>query len=98
MKLINADTFLASEIERCGGVPVVGTCTVNNISLKERVKAFPAVDAEPVKKGKWIFEGNHLFIDPCFKCSNCHNRRYEHYANEFKYCPDCGAKMDRKES
>lgn len=94
MKLIDADKFLASEIERCGGVPVVGTCTENNISLKERVKAFPAADAEPVKHSKWIFEGNNLFIDPHFRCSNCCALRFEHYANDFKYCPECGAKMD----
>lgn len=50
------------------------------------------IDAAPVVHGRWEscdedwrhqLEGN--------KCSVC---GFEYYGNLFKYCPDCGAKMD----
>lgn len=44
MKLIDADTFLESETHRCGCVPLVGSCSNDNVSLKERLDQQPTVD------------------------------------------------------
>lgn len=54
----------------------------------------PTIDAVPVVHGRWEscwedwrhqLEGN--------KCSVC---GFEYFGNLFKYCPDCGAKMDKE--
>lgn len=60
------------------------------------VDAQPAADVAPVLHGRW---------EPCFdenckcrwgfgKCSNCGQEYYAHAINYYKYCPNCGAKMD----
>lgn len=60
------------------------------------VDAQPAADVAPVVHGRW---------EPCFdknckcrwgfgKCSNCGQEYYAHAINYYKYCPNCGAKMD----
>lgn len=51
----------------------------------------PTVDAEPVRHGRWIR------MDDTFtkwQCSECGSK----YHNiQWRFCPDCGAKMDLKE-
>lgn len=53
------------------------------------IAQIPTVEAEPVKRGKWLLGG---------KCSECNgNAPFDPMAStyyESKYCPHCGAKMD----
>ena len=53
----------------------------------------PAVDAEPVRHGRWIpMELNRsigMFVG--VGCSLC---SFEKIGSAYKYCPSCGAKMD----
>lgn len=62
----------------------------------QMLEKLPAADAGPVVHGRW---------EPCFdenckcrwgfgKCSNCGQEYYAHSINYYKYCPNCGAKMD----
>lgn len=63
------------------------------------VKEAPAVDAEPVRHGRWISEKcNHKpyrIKNPekwvIYKCSEC---GYSNGRKQSNYCPHCGAKMD----
>ena len=64
-----------------------------------RIKCFPSVaDVAEVKHGKWIehphfnFEGGYSGAD--YECSMCgySDCVYE----EYSYCPNCGAKMDKE--
>jgi hypothetical protein len=53
---------------------------------------------EPVKRGKWeihlLENGGHIF-GKSLLCSECgFFWREELYRKNFKYCPNCGAKMD----
>lgn len=50
----------------------------------------PTVDAEPIRHGHWE-HGEDVFGMYC-QCSECGNQYYGSY--EFKYCPNCGARMD----
>lgn len=53
----------------------------------ELIAAMPAVDVQPVKRGKWI----GVDYDTYFECSECkHMTDWQLY----KYCPYCGARMD----
>ena len=50
----------------------------------------PAVDAEPVRHGRWFFDSG---VDHCEKCTECKSPKPPHYISD-NYCPNCGAKMD----
>lgn len=66
---------------------VGGTVDCNDIAR------FPAVDAEPVRHGRWIL--NRHYGD--FECSECHSGDFtvlDFKNHNMNYCPNCGCKMD----
>ena len=101
MRLIDAEAFLKTEIDRCGSAPLVGTCTSDNEYLSDRLKKAPTIEAKPVVHGHWELE-----YETCGKmrCSVCKKEAFIEkvigdvsviiiYADS-DYCPHCGAKMD----
>lgn len=72
-----------------------GECNVARVVATEcaaDIMNLPAVDAEPVKHGKWEFD-NHAcgyYMSGCV-CSLC---GYGVMISSANYCPNCGAKMD----
>lgn len=54
----------------------------------ETVEAFPAIDAEPVRHGKWLYVG--CGKPDAWDCSECGVM----VAKQHFYCPRCGAKME----
>lgn len=54
----------------------------------------PTIEAEPVKHGEWKYyhykDINDVYVGVC-ECTVCKQREY----SEHKYCPNCGAKMDK---
>lgn len=61
-----------------------------------RIKAAPAIEAEPVKRGRWLtFEEMFPEKKPKRKnnlgvfCDQCRN----HADNMFDFCPNCGCSM-----
>ena len=96
MRLIDAEAFLKTEIDRCGSAPLVGTCTSDNEYLSDRLKKAPTIEAKPVVHGRWI--GKTICGNDNCRCSECVSWHHIH-ANlrgegMQKYCPNCGAKMD----
>ena len=96
MRLIDAEAFLKTEIDRCGSAPLVGTCTSDNQYLSDRLKKAPIIEAKPVVHGRWI--GKPICGNDNCRCSECGSWHHIH-ANlrgevMQKYCPNCGAKMD----
>ena len=65
----------------------------NKEIFDEIIHRQPTVDAEIVKHGKWI---SGTDTSPCMPetdvCSECGYRTV--YGYNYKYCPNCGAKMD----
>lgn len=62
------------------------------------VKSMPAADVAPVRHGYWefpIFADNDDELDPRVKCSECGS--VEAAFARWKYCPNCGAKMDKED-
>lgn len=60
----------------------------------------PTVDAEPVRHGKWIVRIG-AYHEEVIDCSVCGDSAwslvpYENLVRSFKYCPNCGAKMDER--
>lgn len=61
-------------------------------------KDTPAADVAPVVHGRWIRFKEH---DSCYvhmRCSECSAYWSDpSHADSFRYCPNCGAKMDEEE-
>lgn len=82
------------------GVPLRGApcggCIVEAIS--ENIKHFPAVDAEPVRHGRWMLEGagwKRATFDGYMNCPNCYERFMRIVGTKlFNRCPECGCVMD----
>lgn len=69
-----------------------GYCT-EDVSLN----SIPAADVVEVKHGKWefpVFTDSDDSLDPRVKCSECGG--VEAAFARWKYCPDCGARMDKE--
>ena len=60
------------------------TKTLTGIDFLWMIETFPAVDAVPVRRGRWIDR------DGQYECSECHNIS----CCKGKYCTDCGAFMN----
>lgn len=65
-------------------------------SVLDIVLSFPAVDTTLAVHGKWVpSEGNPSFL-VCSVCGDCYVYDEWVYERKWRYCPACGAKMDRK--
>lgn len=59
--------------------------------FEEFINSLPTVDAEPVRRGKWIEVGSGF--NYLFECSECGWKDGYPFNDRHKYCPNCGAKM-----
>ena len=60
------------------------------------IRKLPAADVAPVVHGKWApLERNPSFL-VCSVCGDCYVYDEWVYERKWRYCPDCGAKMDGK--
>lgn len=78
-----------------------GTC--HNCRMTETIADFPAADVAPVRYGKWLnedFPEKMATVHGMAICSVCGelSHKVEHGYNVLsKYCPNCGAKMDKED-
>lgn len=52
MRMIDADAFYEVQKTRCGGTPLIGTCTKDNSFLATEIMNAPTVDAVEVVRCK----------------------------------------------
>lgn len=65
-------------------------------AIQSFVEGMPLADVAPVVYGKWVpSEGNPGFL-VCSVCGDCYV--YDEWVDgrKWRYCPNCGAKMDGK--
>ena len=77
--------------------PIVSPDNWNVYSeLHDMIEELPS--AEPVKHGKWIDDGQYdnFFPHHEWRCSECGEHVLEIGTPWFKYCPNCGARMDEE--
>lgn len=71
----------------------------NNTSYKEAkeredaIKSIPAADVVEARHGKWVSVGAITR-----KCSECRHNELKTRADEYLYCPSCGALMDKEDN
>ena len=94
---------LLREIERRERF-MVGDKTISVDALKRFILNRPAADVAPVVHGQWKemhYEGGILDGTNFDRCSVCgYERVFDDpaFKTVFKYCPNCGAKMDGGDS
>lgn len=68
--------------------------------VKQCLNEAPTANVQEVKHGRWIDgypEDYERGITAQFKCSECGRRAGISQTRTYKYCPKCGAKMDKEE-
>jgi len=62
--------------------------------ILRRIDSMPVIDTIPVTHGRWINENPNDPLDPRMRCSIC--TRIETPLIKWRYCPNCGAKMENE--
>ena len=96
LKLIDADALIEKYTVVIRKTADEKLKTEIAVLLKD-IEEQPTVDAEPVRHGKWIDMGDY------WKCSECMCTQLKKIPTvygditleESKYCPYCGAKMEK---
>ena len=58
---------------------------------RNTISNFPAADVVPVKHGRWVCGDYYDVGDVCSEC----DWDSQMICSSYRYCPNCGAKMDR---
>ena len=94
MRLIDADALYRMH------VPVIEGDAVHYewVVFAEDINEAPTIDTKPVRHGKFIgtkcggyVDGNPVYYE--WKCSEC-GCIFEDEEPTYRYCPNCGARMD----
>ena len=72
----------------------------NNPMILKSIDYAPSADVEPVRHGHWVEHDEDTWSNEA-ECSECHKRighsgLPDRFLREFKYCHNCGAKMDKE--
>lgn len=62
--------------------------------VRSLVRAAPTVEPDPEKHGRWEDAGNVIGYERCSYCKNCYVPTGWGNRTKWKFCPECGAKMD----
>ena len=67
--------------------------------IRKKIEKMPSVTPQEPRKGHWIECMPGGAEEWCYKCSECNFWKYKKTINlsKFKFCPNCGAKMEVKE-
>lgn len=103
MRLIDADktigilktrlyeTALNNATVNCDASYLYTECADNRIEVW--IDEMPTVDAEPIKRGCWVGIGDYPYDE--WECDCCGATWSSGYLRELRYCPNCGAKMEK---
>ena len=95
MRLTDADKFVLALMD-------ASLSSVDEDTILDLVDSIHTVDAVPVVHGRWI-EREDPMLDTYYTCSACNEDFYIEPTGDtakdlftYTYCPNCGAKMDKK--
>ena len=96
MKLIDGDEL----IELLLSTAITDKQREYSECVQYAVQKMPTVDAVPVRHGRWIrvYSRPGVFKYLGWTCDQCGQRTGNEYAPQwYKFCPNCGARMDGKD-
>ena len=86
---------------------VAGMKSADGLSAVKALGVIPSADVVPVRHGRWVDVDRMQMHDlhgvltwgNSFKCTECQFKTFavEGHITQYKYCPNCGAKMDKGE-
>lgn len=96
MKLINPDE-IKFVIAPIAPIRIGEQVYFENVTFKHDIEQIQRIEAEPVKHAHWIeFRTNSGNVH--YKCSHCgKDVSYPYAKKRWKYCIECGARMDDRE-
>ena len=95
-------TGMAEYIERQDAIEAAKHAWAKNLEPSQYIKAIPSADVATVRHGDWMewFPGDCALImtgeEMLYRCSCCDVKYSD--AEGYKYCPNCGARMDLGEA
>lgn len=92
MQLIEKSPLVLDYLARLGAKD---TYKAKFESLMQAVDAAPAVEAVPVRHGRWE-KGGYACGETEWKCSVCGETEWRTSCSRMKFCMFCGAKMDQE--
>jgi hypothetical protein len=107
MRLIDADALI--DFIDCGHLRNPLESCFSERDVVDMLESRPTIDAVPVARGEWKLYGNDDDSGMSYWCTACNFQLsedlfYSGYKNGrwiengvFKYCPNCGAKMEGKQ-
>jgi predicted methyltransferase len=104
MRLIDADALI--DFIDCGHLRNPFESCFSERDVVDMLESRPTIDAVPVVRGEWIAEQKGA--EYCeFRCSACDGSvgqtdqfdetEVKQFSEWYKYCPNCGARMDGAE-
>ena len=90
-RLIDADAL--KEYIDCGHLRNPCEVCFSELDVVNLIDKQPTIDAEPVRHGKWIYHVDSESIGETWICSECNGEEF----CRTKFCPHCGARMDKDE-
>ena len=85
-RYIDVDEFYVSQMVRCCGEPVIGTCTNDNVKLYDEIQKFTTADVVPVVRCK---DCKYYVDQYCTRDIKCRtNMFYMCATNMFYMCAD----------
>ena len=93
MRLVDVDDL---GVGRCSKDVLPAAYCAGWNGLLGLIEKAPTVDAVPVVHARWIYVEETLATSSGWCCSACRRPRWlsPDVPEVFKYCPNCGAKMD----
>ena len=91
--LIGVDGGISALHAQAKGKPIQESAIKLVETTRDYIASLPAADVAPVRHGKWK-PTEYPIMSECEDCSECGYRTV--YGHGFKFCPNCGAKMDQR--
>lgn len=103
--LITAIVNTSSKVAECHSGDVLTALADRQNEILDLVEGASAIDAEPVKHGRWEYEYGGKYANPRYRCSACKEKALYEFRQDglgswnavqalTPSCPNCGARMD----